>query len=184
MAINPHTNRTYVLTPQGEIIIIDGLTNRILNNITLSGTPKFLSVNPATDILYVATKNSNNITVIDGSTTKHSRLPDIVLEGGFPDGIFINPIANKIYITRSSTNNITVIDASTTKHSRLPDIVLEEHAAEISINPVLDRIYVTTQNSTEESDDTVDNITVIDGRTHEKKTLGLVRGIKDILVHT
>jgi DNA-binding beta-propeller fold protein YncE len=92
---------------------MDGLKNNILYNITINDAPKIISINPSNDRIYVATEKFNNIAVIDDSTGKHIRLPDIALSAE-PEIISINPISNQIYVVTGDKlgdlHNITIIN--------------------------------------------------------------------------
>jgi YVTN family beta-propeller protein len=70
-----------------------------------------VAVNPITNKIYVANSDSNNLTVINGTSNATS----LVITGVNPDALAVNPITNKIYVANfgSASGSITVIDGRT-----------------------------------------------------------------------
>src|SRR5437899_467378 len=71
--------------------------------------PYSVAVNPVTNKIYVANGNSDNVTVIDGSSNSTAT----VSTGSFPSSVAMNPATNKIYVANGISNNVTVIDGAT-----------------------------------------------------------------------
>ena len=53
-----------------SVSVINGSTNSVLTTIPVGNSPRGISVNPSTNMVYVANFNDNNVTVIDGKTNK------------------------------------------------------------------------------------------------------------------
>ena len=97
IASNPVTNRIYVSNRSSEnISIIDGLTNKIIDTISLNGNVKHLAVNHITNRIYVYDSSNGNICVIDGADNK---VIDSVEIGMDPREIVVNPVTNCIYVS-------------------------------------------------------------------------------------
>ena len=52
------------------VSVIDGKTNRVTANVTVGNSPYGVSVNPSTNIAYVANYDDNTVSVIDGKTNR------------------------------------------------------------------------------------------------------------------
>src|SRR5215471_17971442 len=57
-----------------------------------------VAVNPVTNKIYVANRNTANVTVIDGATNNTTT----VAAGTTPVAIAVNPITNKIYVANQA----------------------------------------------------------------------------------
>jgi YVTN family beta-propeller protein len=87
--------------------VIDGASNTTATVVT--GTfPNAIALNPVTNKIYVANRNSNNVTVIDGA----SNTATTVAVGTNPQDITLNPVTNKVYVTNFNSGNVTVITPS------------------------------------------------------------------------
>jgi YVTN family beta-propeller protein len=62
-------------------------------------------VNPATNKIYVANIDGNDITVIDGATNTTTA----VTAGANPFGVAVNLVTNRIYVTNELSDDVTVI---------------------------------------------------------------------------
>jgi YVTN family beta-propeller protein len=66
-----------------------------------------MAANPVTNKIYVANKDNNNVTVVDGATNATSTIN----AGTLPFAVALNPVTNQVYVASNSSNNVTVIDA-------------------------------------------------------------------------
>lgn len=86
--MNPFTNRIYVSHISGNIVVIDGFTNSVIEVIPGGGTLEGVGVNPLTNTVYVVNQSANSVLVIDGITnTIISNIP----VGSSPTAIAVNP---------------------------------------------------------------------------------------------
>ena len=88
--------------------VIDGSDN---STVTVSaGTyPVAVAVNPVTNMIYVANKNSDNVTVIDGSDNSTVTVSVDVI----PVAVAVNSVTDKIYVANWGSNpvgTVTVIN--------------------------------------------------------------------------
>jgi len=167
LAVNPNTNKIYVDgTDSHNVYVVDGVTDNVVDTIQLGGEPGSIVVNPNTDKIYVNlfSNNNNTVSVIDGST---NRVTNTIPTGDISLGIAVNPNTNKIYVTNFGScspiycpsppgSTVSVIDGST--NSVTNTIQVGQGPRGISVNPSINRVYVTN-----EFDRTV---SVIDGSTN------------------
>lgn len=155
VGVNPTTNLIYVAnSDSGNVSVIDGKTNEVINTITVEDFSNGVGINPITNRIYIANGGSDNVSVIDGST---NQVIDTVTVGDSPSGIGVNSTTNRIYVANSVSNNVSVIDGST--NQVIDTISVGDHPHGSEINPTTNCIYVSNYNSR--------NISVIDGSTNQ-----------------
>jgi YVTN family beta-propeller protein len=74
--------------------------------------PSAVAVNPSTNIAYVANRDSNTVSVIDGKT---NRVIIDVHVGSRPSAISLNPSTNIAYVANNDDNTVSVIDGKTNR---------------------------------------------------------------------
>ncbi len=125
IAINPNTERAYVSHADGTVHVIDTTTNTPAVPPIIPVSPgnalTGITVNPATNKIYVANSGTNQVAVIDGSTnTLQATIPLInPLDGITPVGIFpvdveVNTNLCTLYVSNVLSLTVVVIDISTT----------------------------------------------------------------------
>ena len=163
ISINPQTNMIYV-TGSDYVSVIDGKTNKVVDDITLGQPATDISINPQTNMIYEA--GSNSVHVIDAKTK--TMVADISVEKNIID-LSINPQTNKIYAvginSSSVSDSVSVIDGKTNKV--VDDITLGQPAYEISINPQTNMIYAAGSNYNPSTGITSGSVSVIDGKTNK-----------------
>ena len=130
-----------------RIIVIDGITNNIVETITINNAfASGLAVNQNSNVIYVTgnTRFNGIIGIIDGESNK---LVDIVLlENTFAGKIAVNAESNTAYVISSIGNSgnssIKVIDG---KDNSISDTITIENAffQDIDVNPNTNIIYLT-----------------------------------------
>jgi YVTN family beta-propeller protein len=174
LAVNPTTNRTYVVPGletfdcESHIVsVIDNSTNTLLPPITTGLNPFGVGANPRTNKIYVSnlggcnagkTSRSNTVSVIDGSTDTIEKT--IALDGPGPAFVAVNPKTNRIYVAVNggccgSDDRVAVIDGST--DTVMDYVHVHPDPFLVAVNPRTNLVYVT--------ESSVDKITVIDGST-------------------
>lgn len=75
--------------------------------VAVGDSPCAIAVNETTGTVYVANRDSDNVTVIDseGVTTT-------VEVGGYPNAIAVNETTGKAYVANYESDSVTVIDAA------------------------------------------------------------------------
>jgi YVTN family beta-propeller protein len=156
MAVNPVTNRVYVLH-SGYIKVIDDTNTVIATLVVLSG-PSDVAVNAVTNKVYVTNQYNNNVMVLDGTTNTIST----VTSGSKPGTVAVNSVTNMIYVVNSGSANVTVIDGAT---NATTTVAVGTNPSGVAVNPVTNKIYVTNLGS--------NTVTVIDGATNATTTVAV-----------
>jgi len=120
IAINEITNKIYVSNPSGNTVsVLQGGSNFSMPAIAipiddtnlppqLRGTqPSAIAINPALNRIYVANKQSNNVTVIYGGNDK---VIATIPVGTAPEAIVVDSNTNRVYVANKGSNNITIVD--------------------------------------------------------------------------
>jgi DNA-binding beta-propeller fold protein YncE len=165
IAVNEQTNRIYVGTEDG-LIIIDGETDTIITEILPNIDVIALVVNPQTNRIYAA-EYGDNIFVIDGATNQQV--------GVIPEGIYqqyelaVNPTTNLVYIADWTTilgyyDKILVYNGETfTEVTQVNIPGSDEHTIieriGLAVNPETNRVYATWSGN--------NSLYVINGGTNE-----------------
>jgi YVTN family beta-propeller protein len=72
----------------------------VVATLSAGSGPASVAANPVTNKIYVANRNSNDVTVIDDATGTQST----VLVGSRPYAIAVNTVTNKIYVANRDSN--------------------------------------------------------------------------------
>ena len=123
----------------------------LVNTLTVGANPVAVAVNPATNKIYVANQNSNNVTIIDGATFSTRT----VITGAAPDALAVNSVTNKIYIANANGNSVTVLDGTT---NRTSTVTVGGYPIAIAANSTTNKVYVANYYA--------NTVTVIDGANH------------------
>jgi YVTN family beta-propeller protein len=113
IAVNPSTNMIYVGNLFSDSVsVINGSTNKVVDNITVFSSPDDIAIDPSKDAAYVTNRYANIVNVINGSTNKVAA--NITL--GFPPTqIAVDPTLHKIYVANMDNETVSVINGSTNK---------------------------------------------------------------------
>ncbi|MER5176507.1 MAG: YncE family protein [Candidatus Nitrosocosmicus sp.] len=125
----------------------------INNSLLIGDGPLYISINPATNIAYVANSGDNTVSVIDGKT--NSVITNIKV-GNNPIGVSINPATNIAYVTNAKDGTVSVIDGKTNNVTNT--IKVGNNPYDVSVNPATNIAYVANRNN--------GSISVIDGMSN------------------
>ena len=120
--------------------------------INVGANPWAISINPATNKIYVTNSGNDTVSVIDGNTNTVKFLT----VGQNPTGIVVNPFTNLAYVSKFSSNSISVINGTT--DTVIANIAVGKLPDLLGLDTVSNKIYV--PNSAEKS------VSVIDGNTN------------------
>jgi YVTN family beta-propeller protein len=177
IAVNPVTNKIYVVNTNlyftnsnngghtGSVTVIDGADNSSAT-VDAGILPCAIAVNPATNKIYIANRDSNTVTVIDGATDSTTT----VSVGTGPDAVAVNPVTNKIYVANSNgghTGSVTVIDGADNSSAT---VNAGSYPLAIAVNSATNKVYV-VNNSNAYGEYTTGTVTVIDGATNQTVTV-------------
>jgi DNA-binding beta-propeller fold protein YncE len=165
IAVNEQTNRIYVGVQDG-LVIIDGETDTIIEEILPDVEVVALAVNPQTNRIYAA-EYGDRVIVIDGGTNQQV--------GEIDEGIYrqsdiaVNPATNLVYIedrtvVLGSTDRVVVYDGETNSFLGAVNIRgSDEHptieTVGVAVNPETNRVYITWSGN--------NSLCVSDGDTYE-----------------
>ena len=160
VATNPKTNMIYVsgynfTNDRGEVIIINGENNKVINEIPVGKKIPYISVNPNKNLIYVAAMNETSsyleaglLTVIDGSTSRIKESHKLEIT---PQFITVNPRTNMIYVG-GTDGSVTQIDG--TNYQPVTTLPLNgDQLSGITVNPLTNKVYAIDS----------DSMSVIDG---------------------
>ena len=171
LAMNHITNLIYVShSINKSISVIDILENQIIDVVELESEPSGININPKMNLLYVSQASDDlkdTLLIIDGTNNKTT---DIIEIGMHIVEIVFNASSGLIYVLSDSDpdtevpfdNIVTVIDSNTNKIiSSFLGGTTREPSVDIDVNPVTNRIYVSTTGFA------VNTIKVFDGENNE-----------------
>jgi DNA-binding beta-propeller fold protein YncE len=121
----------------------------VVANIKLGRTPNSLAVNPATNLIYSASRQPRSIQVVNGATNTISADVPLNFE---PEDIAVNPTTNRIYAV-SFIQGLFVLDGAT--NTVVANVSLPLGSIKIGVNSVTNKIYV--------GNSVTSTITVVDG---------------------
>lgn len=142
------------------IASISAEAQSLLGTVPTGSTPIAVDINSATNKIYVANQNSNDVTVIDGTTNSTVT----VSVGSTPQAVAVDPAVNKIYVANRNGDTVTVIDGTT--NSTL-SVGVGSHPRAVAANPVTNKIYVSNYNG--------NTVTIIDATTNSTSTVTVGR---------
>lgn len=146
VAINPKTNIVYATTifvegvyqsgekKNGLLYVIDGINNKVIEEIDLGYNPSEIVVNPKTDQVYLVNGMDKTIEIFDGSTIRLEK----TIEVGTTGKLAINSNENLIYMLSGS--KIYVIDELTATVDTT--IQVSKATMDLAFNPNTDILYV------------------------------------------
>jgi YVTN family beta-propeller protein len=140
----------------------------LLANIPVGAYPTAVAVNPTADKIYVANRDSNNVTVINGVTNGTTT----VRTGTGPDALAVNTITSKVYVANSG-GTVTVIDGGTNQTST---VNAGQYPFAIAVNATTNKIYVANHDS--------NTVTVVNGSNNSTSTVNVGRAPSAIAVNS
>lgn len=173
LAVDPIANRIYVIDGEKEsLYVINGLKEKITNQLYLKAHPVDIAVNKLNHILYVAfmTRNQSGIFVVNGSSNQI--IDSIGGIGKVIRGITLNPYTNRVYALAWNSNGSLLVTIDGNSNAILNSIKIPEASQSIGIDPNRNVILVNSfdQNLTDifyvlnASSDTISkNITLFGG---------------------
>lgn len=99
--------------------------------------PNALAVNPLTNRIYITSRNTDQLIVLDG----YSQEPIAALPTGhLPFGVAVNPITDRVYAAGFGDGRLTVIDGATNLVAA--ELTLGPELTFVGVNSVTNRVYV------------------------------------------
>jgi len=135
------------------VTVIDGATNAVITEISVSMGAIALTYNPTENKVYCASYFGNNVTVIDG--TSNGVITTIGV-GDYPIEVVYNPTDNKVYCANNLDRSVTVIDGTT--NGVITTITVDYGPLALVYNSLNDKVYCANNGGCD--------VTVIDGATN------------------
>ena len=153
----------------GTVSVIGTDVDKVIGNFSVGTAPRGISVNPLTNILYVANEGSNTVSVIDyfyNGSLDYTKT-DLKMNS-VPSSLIVNPNTNKIYV--GTTDGISILDGASNK--AIKNISLGRIDS-FDINYDSNIIYAGEQSS--------GHMYVLEGQTNTLlKNITLATGISDL----
>jgi YVTN family beta-propeller protein len=183
VSVNPKTNMVYVANSGSNTVsIIDGntnikdilailqqslgaliygsnnyknniITNTTVTNVPVGKNPSSISINPNTNLVYVANTGSNTTSVINGTI---NRVVADITVGDFPASVSVDPHTNLVYVANSGSNTVSIIDGKINKV--IHNLTVGQNPYAVSVNPDTNLIYVANQGN--------NTVSILDGKTN------------------
>lgn len=137
VAVDPKTDRIYVLSSGGDLWTIDGTTNTVVSEISAGILGGDVTVDPDTGRVYLADDVADGgVTVVNGDTGQV--VTTIPLKNPF--SIAVDPATDRIYAATiwDSSGRLTVIDGATDK------VIATRragHTGSLAVDPLTDTVY-------------------------------------------
>jgi YVTN family beta-propeller protein len=157
ISINTINNKIYVAVPESRSIqVIDGSSERILNNITIGAYPNSVAVDSINNKIYVASPESDMLYIIDGVTNNitHKIKAGTILGDLAIDTNEFEGHRGLAFVASTGTNSISVVDGTTGEIINTINTTVSPFG--IAIDPIKNRAFVTSG---------IDSVDVIDYQT-------------------
>ena len=133
------------------VFVINGATNKVIDNITVGSFPKGVSFDSSNGYVYVTNWGSNSVSVINGAT---NTVIDTITVSYYSDGISFDSSNGYVYV--ANYNSVSVINGATNKVIDTKTVGSESYG--VSFDSSNGYVYVTNPNS--------NNVSVINGATN------------------
>ena len=150
----PYAIAVWTFTVQGSAIVTR--SPAVISTVELGvggNSPTAVGVNAATNFIYVASIQGNDVSVIDGES---DTVIAAVGVGFWPEGIAVNPDTNRIYVANILTHDVSVIDGIS--NTVVATVDVGSLPFRLGVNVSTNRIYVANSGG--------DTVSVIDGLTN------------------
>src|SRR5678815_3149661 len=144
-SFDPKSGRLYLShMGDGNVIVFDTRTNRVLANIPGFPTVTGVLVVPALKSVYASVTRNHEVAVLD---TEKLTVSKRIKDGKFPDGLAYSPETHKVFISDEAGGEETVID--THRNERVNTIEMGGEVGNTQYDPVSHLIYACVQTRNE-----------------------------------
>ena len=106
LAVNPRTNRIYIITGIGTVAVISGQTNTVTTTIENRDGPEQIAANPQTGFVYATDTDVDTVAIFNEKT---NTLLTEVLVGNNPEGIAVDTRTNTTYVVNEIDATLSVL---------------------------------------------------------------------------
>lgn len=152
-------NTAYASNDRDSPIVIN--TIRLGEKGWENGSPSSVVVNPTTNTVYVANRNSDTIVVLDGASYV---IPDIISVDNGPVDMVLNPNTEMLYVVNGYPQTVSVIDVATNSVIATIELTQFDNVDSlnaIAVNTETNKLYLLIVGGTEAF------IAIIDGMTNK-----------------
>jgi YVTN family beta-propeller protein len=115
--------------------------SRTIGSQSVGSDPYGIAFDPANNYTYVANANSNNVTILNGTTVVAN-----VAVGVLPEGAFYDPGNGEVYVSNRNSNSVTVLNGTTV--AKTYSTAGEFNAPyEMAYDPLTGDVYVANVNA-------------------------------------
>jgi YVTN family beta-propeller protein len=109
VSVNPITNRVYVATESGRMVIIDGASDTIIAALPppVPGGLGSVAVNPTTNNVFVSSASGNTLFVYDADDGRW--LSPLSVGAGLFRGIAVNPLTYYIVVSNPGDDTVSIL---------------------------------------------------------------------------
>jgi DNA-binding beta-propeller fold protein YncE len=144
-SFDPKSGRLYLShMGDGNVIVFDTKTNRVVANIPGFPTVTGVLVVPALKSVYASVTHNHEVAVLD---TEKLVVTKRIKDGKFPDGLAYSPETHKVFISDEAGGVETVID--TYRNERVNTIEMGGEVGNTQYDPVSHLIYACVQTRNE-----------------------------------
>ena len=144
-SLDPKTGRLYIShMGDGNVVVFDTKTNKVLANIPGFPTVTGILVVPALMRVYASVTRNHEVAVLDTETLKVTKR---IKDGKFPDGLAYSPETHKVFVSDEAGGVETVID--TQRNERVNTIQMGGEVGNTHYDPVSHLIYACVQTRNE-----------------------------------
>lgn len=152
-------NTSYAGNDLDSLVVIN--TIRLGEKGWENGSPSSVVVNPITNTVYVANRNSDTIVVLDGASYV---IPDIISVDNGPVDMVLNPNTDILYVVNGYPQTVSVIDVATNSVIATIELTQFDNVDSlnaIAVNTETNKLYLLIVGGTEAF------IAIIDGMTNK-----------------
>jgi YVTN family beta-propeller protein len=111
IAVNPVTNRVYVATESGKMVVIDGASDTIIAALPppIAGGLGSVAVNPTTNHVFISTASGNTLFVYDADEGRWLSPLTVGTDLLLLRGIAVNPLSYDVLVSNPGDNTVTIL---------------------------------------------------------------------------
>lgn len=144
-SLDPKTGRLYLShMGDGNVVVFDTKTNKVLANIPGFPTVTGVLVVPALKSVYASVTRNHEVAVLD---TEKLTVSKRIKDGKFPDGLAYSPETHKVFVSDEAGGVETVID--TQRNERVNTIHMGGEVGNTQYDPISHLIYACVQTRNE-----------------------------------
>lgn len=139
LALNATETLLFVTDPQGDAVHAIDLTNGSMKDVRVPGEPEAIAVSPDGLVLWVASRTTGTITLLDPYTLMNQ---GAMTAGRFPVAIAFTRDGQKAFVVLAGESAVAVFGSAS--RARLQSVPVGGYPSSIAIDPQDEHAYVTS----------------------------------------